>query len=160
MKIKMTVAALVVGLCLSVSLALADSKWLKGTADEKLEKLAEIAPGLGTIMMEYSARYTNVYYAATGGNWDLALYQLKEAREIQEVGEYTRPARADALKGFEQQFLDPLEKTIKAKDLKAFKKAFANGIEGCNGCHAGQGFPYIKYVLPKTPMAPLSWKKQ
>jgi hypothetical protein len=27
-------------------------------------------------MMEYSTRYTNMYYAAKGGNWDLAAYQL------------------------------------------------------------------------------------
>jgi hypothetical protein len=85
--------------------------WLqdKGSVDAKVKALADIQPGLGTIMIEYSGRYTNMYYAAKGGNWDLADYMLKEAREIQEVGETTRPGRASGLKAFEQAYLDPIE---------------------------------------------------
>src|SRR5574342_624441 len=98
--------------------AYAASDWLKGSPEEQLKTLAEIQPGLGTVMIEYGARFTNMYYAAKGGNWGLADYQLKEAREIQEVGETTRPARADSLKGFETSYLDPLEAAIKAKDFK------------------------------------------
>jgi hypothetical protein len=132
--------------------------WLKGSVDEKLKSLADIQPGVGTVMIEYSTRYTNMFYAAKGGNWGLADYMLKEAREIQEVGETTRPGRASGLKAFEQAYLDPLEKTIKAKDIKAFTTAFNRGIEGCNGCHVSNGFPFIKYQLPKAPLSPLSNK--
>ena len=149
---------LVIALALGAAGTYAASDWLKGDTDAKLKTLAEIQPGLGTVMIEYSTRYTNTYYAAKGGNWDLAAYQLKEALEIQEVGETTRPARAEALKGFEKAYLDPLDAAIKAKDFKKFDKAFKDGIQGCNGCHAGQGFPYIKYQLPKAPTAPLSMK--
>ncbi len=138
--------------------AYAASDWLKGSTEEKLKSLAEIQPGLGTVMIEYGNRYTNAYYAAKGGNWDLAAYQIKEAREIQEVGETTRPPRAQALKAFEKNYLDPLEEAIKAKDFKKFDVAFKAGIQGCNGCHAGQGFPFIKYQLPKGQTIPLSMK--
>ena len=143
---------------LSVAGVYAASEWLKGSPDEKLKTLAEIQPGLGTVMIEYSNRYTNAYYAAKGGNWDLAGYMLKEAGEIQEVGETTRPERAEALKGFEKAYFGPLNEAVKAKDLKKFEVAFKNGIQGCNGCHAGQGFPYIKYQLPKAPVSPLVMK--
>lgn len=143
---------------LSAAGAYAASEWLKGSTDEKLKTLAEIQPGLGTVMIEYSTRYTNAYYAAKGGNWDLAGYMLKEAGEIQEVGETTRPERAEALKGFEKAYFGPLNEAIKAKDFKKFEVAFKNGIQGCNGCHAGQGFPYIKYQLPKAPASPLGMK--
>ena len=136
--------------------AYAASDWLKGSTEEQLKTLAEIQPGLGTVMMEYSTRYTNMYYAAKGGNWDLAAYQLKEALEIQEVGETTRPARAGALKAFETAFLEPLDAAIKAKDFGAFEKTFKGGIQGCNGCHASQGFAFIKYELPAAPPSPLS----
>lgn len=149
---------LVVALALGAAGTYAASDWLKGNTDEKLKTLAEIQPGLGTVMIEYGARYTNAYYAAKGGNWDLAAYQIKEAREIQEVGETTRPARAQALKGFEKNYLDPLDGAIKAKDFKKFGKAFKDGIQGCNTCHVGQGFPFIKYELPKGPTFPLSMK--
>jgi hypothetical protein len=145
-------------LMLAGSAAYAASDWLKGSVDEKLNTLANIQPGLGTVMIEYSGRYTNMYYAAKGGNWGLADYMLKEAREIQEVGETTRPARAASLKAFEAAYLDPLDKTIKAKNFKAFQTAFNRGIQGCNGCHAANGFPFIKYQLPKAPFDPVSYK--
>jgi hypothetical protein len=138
--------------------AYAAGDWLKGTTDQKLKTLAEIQPGLGTVMIEYGNRYTNMYHAAKGGNWGLAGYQLKEAREIQEVGETTRPGRAAALKAFEKAYLEPLEKAIEAKDFEKFNTAFKAGIEGCNGCHASQGFPYIKYELPRNSASPLSDK--
>ena len=130
--------------------------WLKGDPDAKFKALAEIQPGLGTVMIEYSMRFTNIYYAAKGGNWDLADYELKEALEIQEVGETTRPKRAEALKTFEGKYLDPLGKAITAKDVKAFDAAFKDAQDGCNACHKDQGFPYIRYELPKAPQAPLS----
>jgi len=135
--------------------AYAASDWLKGSTDEQLKTLAAIQPGLGTVMIEYANRYSDIFYAAKGGNWPLAAYQLKEMREIQEVGETTRPGRADALKAFEQSFLDPLQKTIEAKDVQNFETAFKSGIQGCDGCHAALGFPYIKYEIPSSPPSPL-----
>jgi hypothetical protein len=138
--------------------AYAAADWLKGSTEEQLKTLAAIQPGLGTVMIEYGTRYSDIYYAAKGGNWPLAAYQLKEMREIQEVGGTTRPARAGALKAFERSFLDPLEKTIEAKDFESFEAAFKAGIEGCNGCHAALGFPYIKYEIPSGPPSPLSMK--
>jgi hypothetical protein len=111
-----------------------------------LDQIAEIQPGLGTVMIEYGNRFYTMYYAAMNGNWELAAYQLKEAREIQEVGETTRSARAAMLKNFEATWLEPLNNTINAKDWKAFQTAYNNTINGCNGCHVANGFPYIKYT--------------
>jgi hypothetical protein len=139
--------------------AYAASDWLKGNTDEKLKTLAAVQPGLGTVMIEYANRYSSIYYAAKGDNWPLAAYQLKEALEIQEVGETTRPQRAESLKAFERAFLDPLSKAIEAKDFKRFDSAFEAGIQGCNGCHAALGFPFIKYELPSGPPSPLEMKR-
>jgi hypothetical protein len=66
---------------LLAGVAYTSGDWLKGTTDQKLEELAEIQPGLGTVMIEYGNRYTNMYHAAKGGDWKLAAYQLKEALE-------------------------------------------------------------------------------
>ncbi len=82
---------------------------------------------------------------------------IKEALEIQEVGETTRPARAGALKAFETAYLEPLNATIAAKDFQKFDAAFKAGVKGCNGCHASQGFPFMEYVLPESAPAPLKF---
>lgn len=113
--------------------------------------LAEIQPGLGTVMIEYGNRFWTMYYAAKNGNWDLAKYQLKEALEIRR--ETTRPGNAGMLKAFEDTYLVPLKKAIDAKDWNAFQEAYNNAIKGCNACHVATGHPYIKYELPPTPPA-------
>jgi hypothetical protein len=121
-----------------------------------LQQLSAIQPGLGTIMIEYGHRFAAMWFAGQAGNWDFAQYQLIEMREIQEVGETTRPARAPALKSFESQFLDPLEDQIKAKDKAKFETAYNSAVQGCNSCHGSQtsgdwpqGFRFIKVQVPK-----------
>ena len=134
----------------------AQSEWLKGTPEEQIKTLAGIQPGLGTVMMEYSFRFGTLYYAAQGGNWKLADYQLKEMTEIQEVAENTRPGRAQALKNFEEKSLGPIGEAIKKQDLKEFNVAFQAALKSCNECHVDQKFGFIHYVLPKASPSPLS----
>lgn len=116
-----------------------------------LDQIALIQPGLGTVMIEYGNRFYMMYYAAKSGNWELAQYQMKEALEIQEVGEITRSSRAVNLKTFEASYLEPLNNTLYSKDWNAFATAYNNTIDGCNGCHTLSQFPYIKYTLPSSP---------
>jgi len=119
-------------------------------------QLSAIQPGLGTVMIEYGRRFGHLWFAEQASNWDFAQYQLTEMREIQEVAETTRPARAPALKSFESQFLDPLEEQIKAQDKIKFETAYNSTVQGCNSCHGSQtsadwpqGFRFIKVQLPK-----------
>jgi hypothetical protein len=130
----------------------ADQEIYHGSEQARLDALAAIQPGLGTVMTEYANRFTKAYFAAQGGNWGLAQYQLKEMVEIQEVGEATRPANAAALKSFESGYLEPLEEAAEKKDITAFNAAFQETVAGCNGCHAGAGKSFIKYVLPQGPV--------
>lgn len=133
-------------------------EWLNGNEQQEIHTLADLQPGLGTVMIEYSRRFTAMYYAAKGGNWGMAAYQEKEMPEIQEVGENTRPKFAPMLKSFEETNLTKLADTIKAKDWKAFEAAFHQATLGCNGCHAANGYDYIKYELPKSSPSPTSNK--
>jgi hypothetical protein len=119
-----------------------------------LEQLAEIQPGLGTVMQEYGRRFAMVKMAADAGDWGMAQYQLDEAIEIQEVGEATRPEKADMLSNFEHTYLDPLAKTIEAKDKAAFGSAYSKAIDGCNGCHVATGHPYVRFQMPQTSPEP------
>jgi hypothetical protein len=152
------VFALVLGLAVSIAFTQAPD-WNKGTTDEKIRKLSDIQPGLGTVMMEYSARFTNAYYAAKGGNFELAQYMIKEMREIQEVGENTRPARAALLKAFETNYLDKLDAAAKAKNWAQYSKLMPQAVNACNQCHVKLEFPYIVYQIPSAPPAPLKMTK-
>jgi hypothetical protein len=133
-------------------LTFADSSWLKGTTDKKLDTLADIQPGLGTVMIEYSTRVGNMYYAAKAKNWGMAAYQLKEAVEIQEVGETTRPNRAGLLKWFENKGLKPLAQDIMNQDFPALQKDFSAMVASCNECHKATDHDFIAYELPTHPL--------
>jgi hypothetical protein len=133
--------------------------WNKGSTDEKIKRLSDLQPGLGTVMIEYGMRFTNAYYAAKGGNFELAQYMIKEMKEIQEVGEITRPARADLLKAFESNYLDKLDAAAKAKNWSQYSKLFPQVVNACNQCHAKVKMAYIVYQLPPSPPAPLKMTK-
>jgi hypothetical protein len=157
---KVLTAVMAAGLMLaSALLALAaPPQWLKGTPEQKFATLEQLEEALGSVMMEYNYRMTTMYYAAKGGNWALADYELKEAKEIQEVGETTRPQFATSLKDFEKAYLDnKVAPTLKEKNFGKFKKAFGEMVQGCNACHAQWGKPFIQYVLPKHPVAALKY---
>ena len=130
--------------------------WNKGSTQQQIRKLSDLQPGLGTIMIEYSRRFGAAYYAAKGGNWGMAQYQLKEMPEIQEVGEATRPQFGAMLKAFESSYLTKLMAAAKAKNWKEYKALALKTPEGCNGCHAANGYGFIRYVLPKASPSPTS----
>jgi len=112
-------------------------------------EIAEIQPGLGTIMIEFGHRFYIAYYAAKASNWKLAEYQIHELVEAQEVAEATRPKYTEALKEFEHGALAELQKAIKAKEWKLFDEKYTQTIDACNACHKSTGHSYIQYRLPK-----------
>jgi hypothetical protein len=114
-----------------------------------IKEIAEIQPGLGTIMIEFGHRFYITYYAAKAQNWGLAAYELHELIEAQEVAETTRPSYKKQLKAFEDKQLKQLEDAIKAKDWSAFEKEYAKTTTACNSCHEINGHSYIKFKLPK-----------
>jgi hypothetical protein len=120
----------------------------KGPIENRVDALASIQPGLGVVMHEMGYRASAMYWAAKGGNWGLAQYELKELLEAQEVAELTRPHRAGMLKAFEQNNIPPLKKAIAKKDVRLFEKQFKATVTACNGCHMALGYGFIKFHVP------------
>ncbi len=118
-----------------------------------MQQLADIQPGLGTVMIEVGYRNWVINFAARGGNWDMADYQAKEMDEIMEVGTITRPGHAAELLNFmDVDGLPQLRAAINNQDLGQFDTAQANEISQCNSCHVGTGHGYVQWVLPsETP---------
>lgn len=117
--------------------------------ESRVNSLASIQPGLGVVMHEFGYRFADMYWAANGGNWGLAQYQLKELIEAQEVAEVTRPQRAPMLKTFEDNHLAPLKKTIEKKDISQFRRSFSAAMDACNACHTALGYGFIRYRIPE-----------
>lgn len=122
----------------------------EGSVESRVDVLSSIQPGLGVVMHEFGYRFANIYWAANGGNWGLAQYQLKELRESQEVAEITRPQRAGMLKAFESTYLLPLGQAILNKNTKTFNEKFSETEIACNACHTALGYGFIKFKVPKT----------
>lgn len=129
--------------------------------------LWKIQPGFGTVMIEYNTRMANAWYAAQALNWEMVKYQVAEMTEIQEVGETTRPGRAEDIKKFETQQLKPLIDAATKKDLQAFNEQYAHTLNGCNACHKSSksaDFPSYSFVKilppPEAAFKNVDWKGQ
>jgi hypothetical protein len=123
--------------------------------DLTLDQIAELQPGLGTLMRDISDRYWILYYAAKGGHWDLAAYQLRGLRSLFKKGATTRPKYKVMLDDYAGQIFDPLEQHIVANDFPAFEKIYLAGIEVANQLHVATKHGEIIWKLPATPPAHL-----
>ncbi len=143
------------GLAAGTWAAEAETSIHEGSLENRVNALAAIQPGLGVVMHELGWRFANVYWAANGGNWRLAQYQLYELREASEVGEVTRPGRAGMLEAFERTHLLPLAGHLERKDLEAFNQTFTATVKACNACHTALGYGFIQYRVPPQPNQPV-----
>jgi hypothetical protein len=116
-----------------------------------LDQLAELQPGLVQLMPMVSERYWTLYYAAKGGNWALADYELRSLRSLWKKMSTTRPKYKGILDNYAQKIFDPLEKCADAKDFAGFEKAYRQGIEMANTMHGATDHGEIVWKLPATP---------
>jgi hypothetical protein len=116
-----------------------------------LDQLAELQPGLGQLMPMVSERYWTLYYAAKGGNWALADYELRSLRSLWKKMSITRPKYKEMLGDYAQKIFDPLEKQIAAKDFAGFERTYRVGIDLANKLHVATDHGEIVWKLPPTP---------
>jgi hypothetical protein len=112
--------------------------------------LAELQPGLGRLMPDVGRRYWILFYAARGGNWELAHYQWRQIRHLFLIGATTRPKMAAHLDAFQASAMRALEEAIQGKEWAPFEKAFREGIDLANRFHQVTGHPEIRWRLPET----------
>jgi hypothetical protein len=114
-----------------------------------VDQLAEIQPGMAPIMKMVGERYTLTYYAARGGNWKLAAYQLNQLRAAFRTAKVTRPKFAEDLTAFDKEYLQPIFKAIHDQNWAEFELAFKKGEGGSDLYHDKRGVSYIRYILPE-----------
>jgi len=117
-------------------------------AELTLEQIADVQPGMARLMKEVGERYHVLYYAAKGGNWGLAQYELNAVTSILKTGSMLRPKYSQDITSFTQATLQPMSESIKAKDWNKFDAAYKTSVAEANKLHEKYGYEYVRYLLP------------
>ena len=116
-----------------------------------LDQLAELQPGLGGLMPLVGERYWTLYYAAKGGNWALADYEVRSLRSLWQKMSTTRPKYKAMLDTYAKKIFDPLQTHIQAKSFPAFEKVYHEGVTLANAMHGASNHAEIVWKLPPNP---------
>jgi hypothetical protein len=116
-----------------------------------LDQLAEVQPGMARLMKEIGERYNITYFAAKGGNWKLALHEIKQIVSLMKAAGTLRPKYLHDITAFIREYLDPISDTIQQKDWPNFQGTFQKGIDSSNAMHEKYGYGFIRYVVGKHP---------
>jgi len=120
-------------------------------ADEmSLADVVELLPGAGDVMVVVSRVYANLWFAAEGGNWDLASFYFRRTRSLLKKLSQTRPKYADQIRDYQADFLDAVGAACLAKDWPSFEVAYSAAIDRANQLHVETGYPYIRWIRPEA----------
>ena len=113
-----------------------------------VDEVADLLPGGAEIMEAFGRRYWVMYYAARGGNWDLARYEWRESVKLLHQMAKTRPKYSEDLGAFERDRFDAVGKALESGDLAAFEAAIQAGIDASDTYHEKWTKPYIRFRMP------------
>jgi hypothetical protein len=119
--------------------------------DLTLDEIGEMQPGMARLMLEVSERFWILYYAAKGGNWELAKHEFSETRKTLRIAGVVRPKYTQSLAEFEGEELATLEASIAAQDWDAFAVAYRDAVDASNELHRLFGYAYIEWQVPDSP---------
>lgn len=119
--------------------------------DLTVDDIGEMQPGGARLMDELAHRYWVLYYAAKGGNWDLARYMERESEKLLVILGKARPKYGADLAVFVNESMGPLAAAIEARDWEAFEAAYRRGIEASDVYHAKYNKGFLRFRLPDRP---------
>lgn len=116
-----------------------------------VDEIAAMQPGMARLMDELAHRYWVLYYAAKGGNWELARYMERESEKLLRTMALARPKYKEDLEAFARERFEPIAHAIAAKDWDAFESAYRRGIEASDVYHEKYNKAFIRFRLPGHP---------
>jgi len=119
--------------------------------DLTLDQIADMMPGMARLMVEVSDRYTILYYAAKGGNWDLARHEFSEMRKTLRMAAAVRPKYKEPLDAFDAECMMPLQDALRNMDFSVLEGVYGDVTDRANAYHVEFGCPYIVWRLPDAP---------
>jgi hypothetical protein len=108
-------------------------------------------PKFAVPMREVGDRFQNMYFAAEGGNWGLALYMSKYMDKAMNPAKVTKPKEYPDWAAFYKDDFAAVNKAIADEDIAAFNKEYAAVISSCNDCHTAMGYGFIKVIKLASP---------
>ena len=114
-------------------------------------------PGLGEIMTLQQMRHAKLWLAGEAGNWDLAVYEVKEIGEgfddvvkFHPTHEDSPVAPKDAIPRMVTAPLADVRAAVEKKDAKGFEQAYDTLTKACNDCHKATNFGFNLVQRPMT----------
>ena len=141
--------------CNNKSDSIAQGNWIKGTEQQKLEKIEKQFRGFDNAMIETGYRYQELYWAGQDRNWEYANYQLDKIKLAIENGLERRPKRAKSAEHFLTYVLPEMKKSLEKKDTKIFNNNFQTMTNNCNSCHAMEKVPFFSVQIPTERQSPI-----
>jgi cytochrome c556 len=133
-----------------------ESAWLlRGSADERFERVAKHLRGFDVAMVETGYRYTELYWAGRDRNWGYAEYQLGKIETAIANGIERRPKRAASAAVLEGPVAE-VRTAIARRDRGAFETAFATLTNACNACHRAERVEFVTVAVPAARGSPVA----
>ena len=126
----------------------------------EIEGLKSLLPDQSHVMKDIAYHFSNLWFAARAQNWPLAGFYLNETRSHLRWAVRIRPVRRTTsgdldlrgiLDGMDRSLLTGVQRTIEARDLPAFSKAYRDTLAGCYACHQASEKPYLRLRVPEAP---------
>jgi hypothetical protein len=128
----------------------------------EVEGLKGMVPDQSHVMKDIAYHFANLWFAGQAQNWPLAGFYLNETRSHLRWAVRIRPVRRTTsgevdlraiLEGMDRTLLTGVQRTIEARDLAAFSKAYRDTLTGCYACHQASEKPYLRLKVPEAPEA-------
>lgn len=126
-----------------------------GSTAKKVDKLVEVMPATGNIMIEMGERYKNIYWAAKLGQWEFANYQAEEMEELIDKLKITRPELTETANEFLKNSYPHVFQIVKLHDWNKFLAMFENLRNECMACHSKNEHGFIVLPIPKRSSSPV-----
>ena len=131
---------------------------------EEVARLKALLPSNSHIMMDVQFHWTNLWFAGQAKNWPLAQFYFNESRShiqwfikksptVRSQGPEREEVNvAGIFDGIDTSSLADVKGAIEKKDSVKFAATYRIMLESCYSCHKSVGRPYLKPMIPKTPV--------
>lgn len=123
--------------------------WLRGTVDERFDRVEAHLRGLDHAMAETSYRYHALLVASRQRNWQHAAYQIGKIDQVLQLAIQRRPHRRQSARPFLREDIPAVKEAIDARDPSRLDASLERLHQACLDCHAAEGVGYFESAVER-----------